>query len=81
VGLKVYAYSSAMSNRAEKILQDIKTLEPDEQARVREALLQVNKDQGWDEQRSVLRSMQARHKGRGLLKRMLEERARERARG
>jgi hypothetical protein len=36
---------------------------------------------GWEEQKTRLREMQARHAGRGLLNWLLEERAKERARG
>ena len=37
--------------------------------------------QEWEEQKAKLREMQARHAGRGLLNRLLDERAKERARG
>lgn len=63
-------------------MEQIRGLPPDE---LQEVAMQINdlqaRRRGWEEQRTLLREMQARHSGRGLLKRLLEERAKERARG
>ena len=71
-----------MSTKAQAILDEIKTLPPNEQEQVRDGLQQLQERQSqWAEQKSKLREMQSRHAGRGLLNRLLEERAKERARG
>jgi len=69
-----------MSTKAQAILEKIKALPPDEQEQVRDGILQLQERQRqWEEQKVKLREMQSRHAGRGLLKRLLEERAKERA--
>lgn len=71
-----------MSTKAEVILDQLKTLPRDEQQAVLDALRQRDVRQlAWEDQAATLRGMQARHAGRGLLTRLLEERAKERARG
>lgn len=71
-----------MSTKAQAILVEIKALPPTEQEQVRNGLQQLQERQRqWGEQQLKLREMQPRHAGRGLLNRLLEERARERARG
>ena len=71
-----------MSTRAHAILEEIKKLPPDEQREVCEEVATLRTRQlAWDEQKAKLRDMQARHAGGGLLKRLLEDRAKERARG
>jgi hypothetical protein len=71
-----------MSTNAEAILEQIRALPAQEQERVCEGVLQLQERQrGWAEQKAKLREMQSRHAGRGLLNRLLQERARERARG
>lgn len=70
-----------MSTKAQAILDEIRALPPKEQAEVRDGLLQLQERQRqWEEQKAKLREMQSRHAGRGLLNRLLEERAKERAR-
>jgi len=67
-----------MSATAEVILEKIKALPPEEQAQVCEGVLKLQERQRqWKEQKGKLREMQSRHAGRGLLDRLLEERARE----
>jgi hypothetical protein len=68
-----------MSTKAEAILEEIKALPLVEQVQVREGILHLQERQ-WEEQKTKLREMQDRHTGRGLLNRLLEERAKERAR-
>ena len=71
-----------MSTEAQDILEKIKSLPPEDLAEVRDGILQLQERQRqWQEQQVKLREMQSRHTGRGLLNRLLEERARERARG
>ena len=73
-----------MSTEAQAILEKIKSLPPEDLAEVRDGILQLQERQRqrqWQEQQVKLREMQSRHTGRGLLNRLLEERARERARG
>ena len=71
-----------MSTTAQAILDQIKSLPPDEQQAVLKEIADVqNRLQAWEKQRAKLRDMQARHAGRGLLNRLLEERTKERARG
>ena len=68
-----------MSTKAQVILDEIKALPPEEQEQVRDGILQLQERQRqWEEQKAKLREMQSRHTGRGLLKRLLEERAKER---
>lgn len=71
-----------MSTAAQAIIEKIKTLPSDEQRIVCEEIARVEqRRQAWEAQKVTLREMQARHAGRRLLKRLLEERAKERARG
>ena len=71
-----------MSTKAQAILAEIKALPPEELEQVRDGLQQLQERQRqWEEQKVKLRAMQSRHAGRGLLSRLLEERAKERARG
>jgi len=73
---------SDMSEKAQAICEQIKALPPEEQ---QEVLAQLNAIQvrrhAWEEQKTRLRQMQARYAGSGMLNRLLEDRARERARG
>ena len=69
-----------MSTKAQATLEEIKALPPQEKEQVRAGILQLHERQRqWDEQKVKLREMQSRHAGRGMLNRLLEERARERA--
>lgn len=71
-----------MSTKAQAILEEIKALPPDEQEQVRDGILQLQERQRqWEEQKTALRRLQASSKGKGLLKALLEDRAKERARG
>ncbi len=71
-----------MSTKAQAILDEIKALPLEEQEQVRDGILQLQERQHqWEEQKAKLREMQSRHAGRGMLNRLLEERAKERARG
>ena len=71
-----------MSTKAQAILDEIKALPPDEQEQVRDGLLQPQERQRqWEEQKAALRRLQASSKGKGLLQALLEDRAKERARG
>lgn len=71
-----------MSTKAEAILEKIRALPPEEQEQVRNGILQLQERQRqWEQQKAKLRQMQSRHVGRGMLNRLLEERAKERARG
>ena len=72
----------AMSTKAQAILEEIKALPPEEREQVRNGILQLQERQRqWEEQKAALRRLQASSKGKGLLKALLEDRARERARG
>ena len=71
-----------MSTTAQTIIEQIKALPADDQRVVCEELAQLaGRRQAWEAQKVKLHEMQARHAGGGLLKRLLEERAKERARG
>ena len=71
-----------MSTNAQAILDEIKALPPDEQQEVRDGILQLQERQRqWEEQKAALRRLQAGSKDKGLLKALLEDRAKERARG
>lgn len=71
-----------MSTNAQAIIEKIKALPSDEQREVLDGIEEIqSRQRAWDEQKARLREMQGRHAGRGLLKRLLEERAKERARG
>jgi hypothetical protein len=71
-----------MSTKTQAILEEIKALPPEEQEQVRDGIRQLEERQRqWEAQKTKLRQMQARHAGSGLLSRLLEERAKERARG
>ena len=71
-----------MSTRSQSILEQIKSLPPEEQREVCDGVAQFqSRQRAWEEQKAKLREMQSRHAGGGLLKRLLEERAKERARG
>ena len=71
-----------VSTKAQAILEEIKALPPEEREWVRAGLLELEERQHrWEEQKAKLRDMQSRHAGRGLLNRLLEERAKERSRG
>ena len=70
-----------MSTKAEAILEQIKALPPEDREQVRDGLLQLEERQHqWEEQKAALRRLQASSKGKGLLKALLEDRAKERAR-
>jgi hypothetical protein len=71
-----------MSKSAQGVLEQIRALPPDEQRELYEQIAQLqSRQRAWEEQRTKLREMQARHAGSGLLNRLLAERAKERARG
>ena len=71
-----------MSTKAQAILDQIQALPPEEQAEVLDQALRLREGMlQWGEQKKRLRELQARYAGSGLLKRLLEERAKERARG
>lgn len=71
-----------MSTKAQAILEEIKALPTDERREVCAEVLQLQERQRqWEEQKSALRRLQASSKGKGLLKTLLEDRAKERARG
>lgn len=71
-----------MSTKAQAILDEIKALPPEEQEQVVDEAIRLREGaKEWERQRAKLRAMQSRHAGRGLLNRLLEERAKERARG
>lgn len=71
---------SAMSTKAQAILEEIRALPPGEQAEVRNGLLQLQERQRqWEQQRAALQRL--RRSSEGLLKALLDDRARERARG
>ncbi len=73
---------SDMSTTAQAIVQQIEALPAAEQREVCEHVLQLEaRRQGWEEQKAKLREMQGRHAGGGMLKQLLEDRAKERARG
>ena len=53
-----------MSTKAQAVLEEIKTLSPDEQVQVRDGILQLQERQRqWEEQKAKLRQMQSRHEG------------------
>ena len=71
-----------MSTKAQAILDQIKALPKEEQREVCDEVLRFQERlRGWEEQRAALRRLQASCKGKGLLKALLEDRAKERARG
>ena len=71
-----------MSTKAQAILDEIKSLPPKERREVCVEVLQLQERQRqWEEQKAALRNLQAGSKAKGLLKALLEDRARERARG
>lgn len=72
----------AMSTKAQAILEEIKALPVDERREVCVEVLQLQERQRqWEEQKAALRRLQASSKGKGLLQALLEDRAKERARG
>ena len=71
-----------MSTKAQAILEEIRALPPEEQRAVCDEILRLQERlRGWEEQRAALRRLQASCKGKGLLKALLAERAKERASG
>jgi hypothetical protein len=71
-----------MSTKAQAILNDIKALPLEEQRQVLDEALRLRaRTRDWEQQQAILRDMQSRHTGRGLLQQMLETRAEERSRG
>ena len=71
-----------MSTKAQAILEEIKALPTDERREVCAEVLQLqDRQRQWEEQKAALRRLQASSKGKGLLKALLEDRAKERARG
>jgi len=70
-----------VSGTVQTVMEQVRALPPDE---LQEVATQISELQarrhGWEEQKTRLREMQGRHAGRGLLNRLLEERAKERAR-
>lgn len=73
---------SSVSAAAQAILERIKAPPLEELKEVCEGLQQIEaRRAAWEQQQAKLRDMQTRHAGGGLLKKLLEERAKERARG
>jgi hypothetical protein len=71
-----------VSNKGQAILEAIKALPSEEQRQVLdEAWLSRERTSEWEQQQPKLRDMQSRHAGRGLLPRLLNNRAEDRARG
>ncbi len=71
-----------MSTKAQAILDEIRALPAVERRAVCDEVLQLRERQlQWEEQQAALRLLQASNKGKGLLKALLEDRAKERARG
>lgn len=71
-----------VSTKAQAILDEIRTLPPQELETVCSGIHELDsRRQAWEAQQTRLRDMQARHAGRGLLNRLLQERSKERARG
>ena len=71
-----------MTPLLEQAFAEASKLPPEEQEQVRDGILQLHeRRRQWEEQKAKLREMQSRHAGRGLLNRLLKERAKERARG
>jgi hypothetical protein len=71
-----------VSNQGHAILAAIKALPSEERRQVLdEALLLRERAHEWEQQQAKLRDMQSRHAGRGLLQRLLNNRAEDRARG
>jgi len=69
-----------MSTKVDAILSEIRALPPEEQRQVIDETLRLRARE-WAQQQARLRDLQSRHAGRGLLGRLLETRAEERARG
>ena len=75
-----YATVQTMSTKTQSILNEIKSLSLEERREVCEEVLQLHERQRqWEEQQAKIHELQSRHAGRGLLNRLLEERAKERA--
>lgn len=71
-----------VSTKGHAILEAIKALPSEERRQVLdEALLLRERAREWEQQQTKLRDMQSRHAGRGLLQRLLNNRAEERSRG
>jgi hypothetical protein len=71
-----------MSTKAQMILEQTRGPSPEDRERVVDEAVRLREGaQEWDRQRAKLHDMQSRHAGRGLLNRLLEERAKERANG
>ena len=71
-----------MSTKAQAILEQIRALPPEDRQQVLDEAVRLREgSKQWEQQKADLRAMQSRHAGRGLLSRLLEDRARERARG
>ena len=81
-GSDLGGYMQRMSTNAQAILERINALSAEDRREVCDTLLQLEaRRAGWEEQKVKLREMQSRHAGSGLLQRLLDERAKERARG
>jgi hypothetical protein len=64
------------------IIERIQALPPEERREVSAEILRIDERRRlWEDQQAQLRRMQERHAGRGMLKRLLENRAEERRRG
>ena len=71
-----------MSTKAQTILEQIRALSPEDREQVVDEVIRLREGtREWERQKAKLREMQSKHAGRGLLNRLLEERAKERARG
>ena len=66
-----------MSTKAQAVLDQFKALPPHEQAAVRNELASLadDRERAWQDELVKLRAIQARNKGRGLLKELLKSRA------
>ena len=70
----------SVSSKAQAIMEAIKALPSEERRQVLDEALHLRARE-WAQQEAILRDMQSRHAGRGLLQRLLENRAEDRARG
>lgn len=70
-----------MSTRTQAILDQVKALPDDERREVCEQIVEFeSRMEGWEKQKAILRDMQSRHAGSGLLEVLLEERRKDRER-
>jgi hypothetical protein len=71
-----------MSSKARSIVEQIKSLSSEDQQEVFAEVMRLDSSRReWEEQKTRLHEMQKRHKGRGLLEKLLNDRSQERTRG